>query len=239
MVYASILAAGLGIRMHRQDMPKQFLPLGSKPIIIHTLEQFFINTSVDKIIVIAPEKWLPYTEDLINRHNLTGKELKVIKGGINKAVSISMSARFVEKTWGVNDEDILVAHDAIRPFITQRLIDENINTAIRHGAANTAIVMNDTIMVSKDGKNVHEISPFGQMFAEQTPQTYSLPKLLQMFSIAASSGIFLEHDPELPRLWLRLGETLPMVKGEYFNMKIINPYDLEVANALLKERGIS
>ena len=238
MVYAGILAAGLGIRMHRQDMPKQFLPLGSKPIIIHTLEQFFINSAVDRIIVIAPENWIPYTEDLIKRHNLAGKDYTVISGGANKAVSISMSAMHIQKTWGVSNKDILVAHDAIRPFITQRLIDENIKTAQKHGAANTAIVMNDTIMVSKDGKNVHEISPFGQMFAEQTPQTYSLPKLMHMFSTAAASGILLEHDPELPRLWLRLGETLPMVKGEYFNMKIINPYDLEVANALLKERDM-
>ena len=64
MIYAGILAAGLGVRMHRSDLPKQFLRLGEKPIIIHTLEQFFAHPRVGRVIVVAPETWKVYTEDL-------------------------------------------------------------------------------------------------------------------------------------------------------------------------------
>jgi len=237
MIYASILAAGLGTRMHRQDMPKQFLPLGEKPIIIHTLEQFFINTSVGRVIIVAPSEWVPYTEDLLIQYNLTNKEFAVIPGGINKPVSISLAAHYIRDTWGVNDEDVLVAHDAIRPFITQRIIDENIEAAKKYGAANTAIITNDAKFVSKDGSFLDEVLPFHQIFAEQTPQSYLLSEFLEILKKAEESGIRLFAESELPRLWINMGQTMYIVRGEYFNMKIINPYDLEVANALLRERA--
>ena len=238
MIYASILAAGLGIRMHRHDMPKQFLPLGKKPIIIHTLEQFFLNSSVGKIVIVAPTDLVPYTEDLIVQHNLTGKEYAVISGGVNKTVSISMSAKFIMETWGVDSNDILIAHDAIRPFVTQRIIDDNISAAQEHGAANTAFLGNDATLLSTDGSFIEAIPPYGQMFSEQTPQSYSIPKLMNVLKRAELSGISLSDEAELTRLWINSGEKLFLVRGEYFNMKISNPYDLEVANALLREQKV-
>jgi len=236
LIYASILAAGLGVRMHRQDMPKQFLLLGEKPIIIHTLEQFFINAAIERIVIVAPSEWAPYTEDLLGQYNLTGKEFAVIPGGINKTVSISMSARYIEQTWGIGDDDVLVAHDGIRPFITQRIIDENIAATQKYGAAVTVMSTNDAILFSKDGHRLHEVPPHQYMFAEQTPQSYVLPTLMKILEKTESSGVSLAAEFDLPRLWIRYEEMMSMIRGEYFNMKIINPYDLEVANALLRER---
>lgn len=238
MIYAGILAAGLGVRMHRLDMPKQFLPLGNKPIIIHTLEQFFINPLIGRIIIVAPDSWKIYTEDLLARYDSMGKECFVIIGGRNKVESIDAIVRYIDETWGIADDDVLIAHDAIRPFITQRIINDNIDSARCYGAANTAIMTNDAILVSKDGFLLDEVPPHEIMYAEQTPQTYMLAMLKNAIDKAVAGGVKLNEENELPRLYIKAGNRMCLVRGEYSNMKIINPYDLEVANALLKERKV-
>ncbi|MDR0220521.1 MAG: D-ribitol-5-phosphate cytidylyltransferase [Lachnospiraceae bacterium] len=238
MTYAGILAAGLGVRMHRQDLPKQFLPLGEKPIIIHTLEQFFVNPGIDRIVVVAPGEWLQYAVDLLGQYNLADKEYAVISGGVNKTESIGIVARYIADKYGISAGDALVAHDAIRPFITQRIIDDHIAALLRYDAVNTAGLTNDAIIFSDDGENVDDVPPHMHMYAEQTPQSYSLPKLLELLTKAEEKKILLAKESELPRLWLRLGYGMGLVMGEYSNMKIINPYDLEVAEALLRERKL-
>ena len=236
MVYAGILAAGMGVRMNRQDLPKPFLQLGKKPIIIHTLEQFFISPQVEKIIVVVHEYWKRYTEDLITKYDAMGKDVVVIAGGANKTASIKMIVEHIGETWRIRDADILLAHDAVRPFITQRMIDENIDTAKRIGAANTVITTNDTIIVTLDGQTLAEIPPKPAMFAQQTPITFKLNLLTEVFKKSAEQGGKLEAETEIARLFVQQGYEMQLVTGEYSNMKIINPYDLEVAEALLKER---
>lgn len=238
MIYAGILAAGLGVRMHRQDMPKQFLPLGNKPIIIHTLEQFSVNPEINRIVIVAPNDWIQYTEDLLEQYHLTDKGYSVISGGVNKTESIGIIARHIAKAYGVSNEDILIAHDAIRPFITQRIIDDHIAVTLQHDAANTVGLTNDAIIVSNDDQHVDAVPPHEHMYAEQTPQSYSLPKLIELLDKAEGKNILLSQESELPRLWLRLGYKMRLVMGEYSNMKIINPYDLEIAEALIQERKI-
>ncbi len=238
MVYAGIMAAGLGVRMQRQDIPKQFLLLGEKPIIVHTLEQFYIHPRIDKIIVVVPETWKRYTEDLTAKYDRMGKDVLMISGGRNKAESIHMAAQYIENAWGIDEGDILLAHDAIRPFVTQRIIDDNIDFALAHGAANTAMITNDTVIISEDGLVLLDIPDKSVMYAEQTPQTYMLTNLMDAIEAAVRNGVELHEETELSRLYIRHGHEMHLVRGEYFNMKIINPYDLEVANALLKERGL-
>lgn len=236
MIYAGILGAGIGVRMHRQDLPKPFLMLGEKPIIIHTLEQFFVNPRIDKLIVVAPETWNVYAEDLISKYDSMGKEVEVIAGGANKTESISIIAEHIAKTSGITNEDILVTHDAIRPFVTQRIINENIDVAIQYGAANTVMTTNDTLIISNNGITLSDIPPKHRMFAEQTPQSFNLCKLKSILDLVIKQGVSLLQESELARFYLQHGKAVHLVRGEYSNMKIINPYDLEVANALLKER---
>ena len=176
MIYAAILAAGLGVRMHRQDLPKPFLDLGSKPVIIHTLEQFYVNKHVEHIIVVTADTWRTYAEDLISRYGTLGKKVTVIHGGESKTESIKRAVEYIGEKYGACEEDILVTHDAIRPFVTQRMIDENIDAALRYGAVSTVMTTNDTIVVSTDGIKMREVPRKLQMFAEQTPQTFSLEK---------------------------------------------------------------
>jgi len=237
MIYAAILAAGFGARMNRQDLPKPYLPLGTKPIVIHTLEQFCVNPNVDKVIMIAAETWHTYAEDIIQKYGLLKSEVIVISGGRSKTESIKLVTNYITENFEAKDDDILIAHDAIRPFVTQRVIEDNINFAQNHGAANTVMTTNDMIIVTQDGKTMSEVPLKYQMFAEQTPQTYKLALLNEFFDYAVREGINLSEEMAFTRLFLRFGRKMHLVTGEYSNMKIINPYDLEVANALLMERS--
>ena len=236
MIYAGILAAGIGARMHRQDMPKPFLPLGEKPIIIHTLEQFFIHPRIKKIVIAVPESWKLFAEDLIGKYDTMETEVIVIAGGENKTISTQMIVDYIVSFWGVQNDDILLTHDAVRPFITQRIIDDNIESSLRHGASSTVMTTNDTIVVSQDGIILSEVPSKNIMFAEQTPQTFNLKTLQAVFESAAKNEISLSSETELPRLYIQQGHSMNLVEGEYFNMKIINPHDLEIALALLKEK---
>jgi 2-C-methyl-D-erythritol 4-phosphate cytidylyltransferase len=237
MIFAGILAAGVGVRMHRQDMPKPFLPLGEKPIIIHTLEQFCLNPRVDEILVVTHESWRLFAEDAIAKYDPMGTRITVIAGGENKTVSTQMIVNHIAGSRDIQDDDILLAHDAVRPFVTQRMIDENIDMAAKHGAAITVMTTNDTIVVSGDGATLSEVPPKQRMFAEQTPLAFNLRSLHSFFADAVGQGIPLTAETELVRLYMQQGGAIRLVQGEYSNMKIINPYDLEVANALLKERA--
>ena len=234
MIFAGILAAGLGVRMHRQDIPKQFLLLGDKPIIIHTLEQFFFNINVDKIVVAVPDSWRLYAEDLVSKYNLMDKEVAVISGGDNKTESIAAVVQYIDEVWHGADDSILIAHDAIRPFVTQKIINDNIDAAGKYGAAITVVPTNDTIITSDDGNRIKDIPPKQFMYAEQTPQSYRFGQLKTVLLQAGDDKI--RQESEIGRIYMQAGKTIHLVLGEHSNIKIVNPYDLEVANALLKER---
>lgn len=236
MIYAGILAAGIGNRMHRQDMPKQFLPLGEKPLIINTLEQFYVNPNIDKIIVVAPDDWHKFTEDIISKYDTMDTEVLIISGGSNKTMSIKFIVDFIIENYGINDNDIIVTHDAVRPFVTQRIINENISAAREYGIAGTIIETNDTIVASTEEGYITDVPRKREMFAEQTPQTYRLKDLTSIFRQAVEDNDALESETELARLCIKQGRKIKMVRGDVSNIKIINPYDLEVANALLVEK---
>ena len=224
--------------MHRQDMPKQFLPLGEKPLIINTLEQFYVNPNIDKIIVVAPDDWHQFTEDMISKYDTMDTEVLIISGGSNKTMSIKSIVDFINENYGISDSDILVTHDAVRPFVTQRIINENILAARECGIAGTVIVTNDTIVVSTEKGYITAVPRKREMFAEQTPQTYRLIELTDIFRQAEEEDDNLERETELARLCIKQGRKIKMVRGDVSNIKIINPYDLEIANALLVEKKL-
>lgn len=238
MIYAGILAAGMGTRMHRQDLPKQFLPLGEKPLIINTLEQFYVNPQVGRVILVVPEEWKLFTEDMIKQYDNMGTEIYIVTGGTNKTLSIDKIVQFIKEKWGISDDDILIAHDGVRPFVTQKIIDDNIASSMEYGLSVTAAITNDTILVSEDGIGVSDIPKKTKMLAEQTPLTFKLSILINIFDEAKKNEVKLENETELARLCLRFGHSMHIVYSDSSNMKIITPYDLKIANALLVEKKL-
>jgi D-ribitol-5-phosphate cytidylyltransferase len=232
MIYAGILAGGIGQRMQRLDIPKQFLMLGSKPIIIHTIEQFIINNYVDEVIVAAPKDWILYTQNLIKKNIFVKTDITVIAGGSDKNKSLMNIINFINDRSGIVHDDIIVSHDAIRPFVNQRIINENIEQAKKYFAVNTVISPVDTIVESLDGKEISNFPPKRNLYLEQTPQTFNLKKLKEVYEEfdGRKENIF----GDTAKMFAESGHSIFLVKGDHSNMKIITPFDLKVANSLLK-----
>ncbi len=234
MIYAEILAGGSGKRFGDTNLPKQFQMLGNKPIIIHTLEQFIINPKFDKIIVCLPQEWITYTEDLISKYILNPEDIKLVIGGATRNDTIMNGCKYIEENYGLNDNDIIVTHDAVRPFVNQRIINDNINAMKKYDATDTAIDATDTIInIEKDGI-ISSIPDRSKIFLGQTPQSFKIKKLMDLFNSLTTE----EKDilTDACKIFTLKGEKVKVVAGETFNIKITTVFDLSIANAILKVR---
>ena len=96
MVFAAVFAGGIGSRMGNSDTPKQYLELGTKPVIIHTIEKFFVNNRIDEILVLCPKAWVAHTNALIKKHLPEGKKITVIPGGATRNGTLEKAIEFIE-----------------------------------------------------------------------------------------------------------------------------------------------
>ncbi|AHI55580.1 IspD/TarI family cytidylyltransferase [Listeria ivanovii] len=233
MIYAQILAGGKGTRMGNVSMPKQFLPLNGKPIIVHTVEKFILNTRFDKILISSPKEWMNHAEDNIKKY-ISDDRIIVIEGGEDRNETIMNGIRFVEKTYGLTDEDVIITHDAVRPFLTHRIIEENIDAALETGAVDTVIEALDTIVESSNHNFITDIPVRDYMYQGQTPQSFNMKKVYNHYQNLTTEEKQILTDA--CKICLLAGEQVKLVKGEIFNIKITTPYDLKVANAIIQER---
>ena len=126
MVYGIVLAGGIGSRMGG-DKPKQYLTLKGKPVIIYTIEKFFTYPDFEKVIVLCPSQWVEHTKDLIKKHIAPAQnKVCVIEGGATRNETIMIAVDYIEQNFGLDDDTIIVTHDAVRPFVTHRIIEESI-----------------------------------------------------------------------------------------------------------------
>lgn len=234
MIYAEILAGGKGTRMGNTDMPKQFLMLGTKPIIIHTIEQFMINIRVSKIIVCCPKDWITYMNDLLDKF-IPNSNIDVVEGGKTRNETIMNGCKFIEEKYGLSDDDIIITHDAVRPFVTQRIIDDNINGLKDYVAVDTVIEATDTIVECIDGEVISNIPERKFMYQGQTPQSFKIKELIKVYESLK------EEEKEILtdacKMFSLKKKNVKIVNGETYNLKITNIHDLKIANAILMERG--
>jgi 2-C-methyl-D-erythritol 4-phosphate cytidylyltransferase len=234
MIYSIILAGGKGSRMGNFDRPKQFLEVGNRPIIIHTIEKFILNQMFEKIIIVTPKDWLVYTRDIIKNNGITDPRVVIVVGGADRNESIMSGIRHIEETNGIQDDDIVVTHDSVRPFLTHRIISENIEGALKYGAVNTVVSAIDTIVQSEDGKIVSNIPERKLMYQGQTPQSFNINKLIAHYESLSDDEKLALTDA--CKICLLKGDPVHLVRGETFNVKITTPFDLILANAIIKER---
>ncbi|MEI2998378.1 MAG: D-ribitol-5-phosphate cytidylyltransferase [Senegalimassilia faecalis] len=148
-VYAAILAGGSGTRMGNPEKPKQFLMLGSKPIIAHTVEKFCAEGVFERVLVLCPESWIQKTQDLLRRYCPDCcQDVAVIAGGSTRNDTVRNAISYLCENHAVDDSSIIVTHDAVRPFVSHRIIEENIQAVIDCGACDTVVPATDTIVQS-------------------------------------------------------------------------------------------
>ncbi len=232
MVFAAVFAGGIGSRMGNSDTPKQYLELGTKPVIIHTVEKFFINDRIDEILVLCPKAWVAHTKDLVEKHLPAGKKVTVIAGGATRNGTLEAAIEYIENNYETDEQTVLVTHDAVRPFLTHRIICENVDAAIEYGACDTVIPATDTIVASDDGKMISSIPERNKMFQGQTPQSFRLKELERVLSSLTEEEKAILTDA--CKIFSIKNKPVYMVSGEVYNIKITYPYDLKVAKTLLK-----
>ena len=231
MVYGAILAGGIGSRMKFGDMPKQFLSLGDKPIIIHTLEKFIYSSSIQRIYVAINKDWVDYFEGLLEKYNIISSRIDVICGGVDRSESLMNVISHIEEKYGVDSEDVIVTHDAVRPFVTERIIKDNVVAAKEYGMCNTAIPATDTISISYDGEYIDSIPDRDKLMLNQTPQSFKIKLLKEMYlSLTPEEKNSLTDATKICTL---KGEKVRIVKGDPSNIKITTISDYQIANAVL------
>ncbi|MGN0173427.1 MAG: 2-C-methyl-D-erythritol 4-phosphate cytidylyltransferase [Acutalibacteraceae bacterium] len=233
MIFGAILAGGVGSRMNISDMPKQFLDLGDKPIIVHTLEKFKLCTRLDHIYLGVHPDWVTHTKDLIKKYigDKAADNIHVVAGGTDRNSTIFNIIDDIEKNFGENEDNIIVTHDSVRPFVTQRMINENIDAAIKYGAVDTVTSAIDTIVESDDGEFIKSIPDRKIMYQGQTPQSFKISVLKQLYSELTEDEKAILTDA--CKICIVKNHPVYMVEGEVSNIKITTVSDYKIAQAMV------
>lgn len=239
MNFAGILAAGKGTRMGNTPMPKQFLEVGNKPIIIHTIDQFFISEYIDKIIVAVPSQWIDYASDIINSYYNNNDKIEIIKGSDERNKSIISICNHINENYSLEKSDIIVTHDAVRPFINQRIIEDNVKSLMENDfkAVDTVITATDTIVESIDGEIINSIPIRNNMYQGQTPQTFYINEFIDLYDSLDDKEK--NSLTDAIRAYVIKDFNVGLVKGDQMNFKVTTLFDLTLARVLLDKEGES
>lgn len=229
MIYAVILAGGKGTRMKSAQFPKQFLSIGGEPILRMTVDKFLCCTAIDKIIVAAPAVWLSHTVDLLKGNSYS--KVHVCEGGKTRQESLYKAVKFVQREFNAADDAIIVSHDVARPFITLRIIEDNIKAMESADAVDTVIPAVDTIVESQDGNVIFNVPDRSRMYQGQTPQSFRLKKYIDIYETLDDA--YLSRVTDAARILAEHGCQVKLVNGELFNMKITTEFDFSLAEYLL------
>ena len=214
-----IPAGGVGTRLGRRT-PKQFLALGSAPILVATVRHFARHPRVNSVVVSAPAAHVARTRRMLERGR--GAPVTVVEGGGTRQESVSRGLAAVPA-----DSALVVVHDAVRPFITRALIDAVLGAARATGAAICALPIAETVKRVSGGV-VESTLDRAELVAVQTPQAFRADLLREAHDKARRDGFIGTDDAMLVE---RLGQNVQVVPGLAENVKITTPVDLRRARA--------
>lgn len=232
MNYALILAAGVGQRMRSAGMPKQFLKLFGKPIIIYTLEKFEDSEEIDKIVIVCREGYTEQLNELLNIYRVQ-KVSKVIIGGDDRQTSLWKGLLAIQHLGGVGN-DIVVVHDGVRPMIAPATIRENIRVVKQYGCAVTVHPVNETVVITdKEEAVMGDFKKRAATYSLTSPQSFHLGEILASYENQK------EADHSIPLLDAALvyannGHTVHLVKEQGINIKITTPEDFYYLKAMIE-----
>jgi 2-C-methyl-D-erythritol 4-phosphate cytidylyltransferase len=223
--------------MELDNIPKQFLPLAGKPILIHTLEKFCLCTRFDALFIGVHGDWLAHTRELLEKHHLAGFPLYVIAGGATRNDTIVNILNAIEERHGVSDEHIVVTHDSVRPFVKLSTIEANIDAALAYGACDTVIPATDTIVRSDEtGALIARIPNRRRMYQGQTPQSFGVTRFKRSLASLDAEATALLTDA--CRVLVEAGHEVRLVPGDVTNIKLTTIMDYKVAQAMIESEAL-
>jgi 2-C-methyl-D-erythritol 4-phosphate cytidylyltransferase len=217
-LYALIVAGGTGKRMGA-EVPKQYLELAGKPVLMHTLERFKVFDDSIEIIAVLPENQIRFWTDLQKKYSFTIPHT-LVKGGKSRFFSVRNGLKFVE------NQGIVAIHDGVRPFVSIETISRCFETAIKLGNAIPVISPNDTLRIVNETGSY----PINRMQVRQvqTPQVFRADLIKKAYE-----QDYLPEFTDDATVLEKTGVTINLVDGNRENIKITNPEDLLISNALL------
>lgn len=225
---AVVFAGGVGQRMGVKDVPKQFLEVDGKPVIIYTLEHFQNHEEIDEVYVVCVKEWIDYLNYQLEKYGMT-KVKSVVPGGVTGQDSIYIGLKEAEKN--CTKDDIVLIHDGVRPFITADLISRNIHDTIAHGNSITCTGCNETFITSKDALNVDGVPVRRESFNAQAPQAFRLGEIIEAHEQMRAVNPDYIDVIDSCTLFNMQGRPTYLTEGVRGNTKITNPVDIYIFQA--------
>ena len=222
-----LTAAGKGTRM-KQDIPKQFMHIENKPLIVYTMEAFQKHPSIDAIIVVCLDGWHDILKAYAKQFNITKLE-HVVSGGASGQESIKKGLLCAEKNYSL--DSTIIVHDGNRGLVSQEIISNALSTYNEYGNAVVAIPCTEAVFVSENGTTSTEEIPRSKLYRTQTPHVWSLEKMLWAHEQAKKKK--LTNTTATCSLMKELGETIHFSMGSEKNMKITTVEDIDLFKAIL------
>ena len=217
-----ITAGGIGKRMGT-NLPKQFLLLKGKPVLLHTLERFHEADPTAQLLITLPNDWLDYWNQLLNNHACNIPH-EIISGGIERYDSIKNA---LKKSTGT----IIAVHDGVRPLVSVKTITDCIDSAIKKGSGIPYLSIKESIRKRTTEGSVSLIR--SEYVVVQTPQCFSYDTIMKAYKSAREDGFVGTDDSMLVE---RMGCKVKMIMGSYENIKITTPEDIVIAESILKDK---
>ena len=230
MNIAIIFAGGSGVRMGA-GVPKQFLEINGKPILIHTLQLFQEHEEIDKIYLAMSQDYIRYTEQLVIDYRID-KIAAIVPGGVTAQDSIFHA---LKKAQEENPEDsIVLIHDGVRPFVEYSVISDNIESVKKYGSAITSTLCYETVLVSKNGNTVDELPLRKESYTAQAPQSFYLGDIVHAHEKIRATESGYENMVDACTIYRTIGKQPHMVMGNRGNIKVTTPEDVYMFRALLQ-----
>lgn len=236
MIYVAILAGGIGKRIERHSIPKQFISIGGTPIIVLTVREFLKNNRFEKIYIAIHKDWKNYLKDLLESC-FSDSELarvELVEGGKERLDSFVNVMNVIVESKGLHDEDVLICHDSVRPFVEQQMINDCVDATLENNFALTVVPTTDTIHTAKNEKFIEGTLERNGLYNGQNPSGFNialLKKAIDSFTEETKTSV-----TGTTQLILKLGYKIRIVKGHTQNFKITTDNDLDVADRIIRSR---
>ena len=232
MNIAIIFAGGKGERLNNSfALPKQFLKIDGKEILVHTLLKFALHPGIDKIYISVLKDYKDFTQKLIEKYDIP-KVCGVTDGGDSAQESIYNALVCAEKE--NSSDSIVLIHDGVRPIITDKVISDNIVSVRSYGTAITVVPCYETIIVTKDGKNTDEVPIRKETFKAQAPQSFRLGDIIEVHKEFRKKDNPYENMVDSCTLFHTLGKKTHLVAGNFGNIKVTTPEDVYILRGILE-----
>ena len=234
MNYAGILAGGIGSRMESK-VPKQFLKIADVPIVVRTVRTFLASQNIDKVILAMNPQWMDYCKDMLTEYGIDISKIIIITGGATRFLSmVNIVDAAIEDLGGTPTEnDFLCVHDCARPFVSQRIVEDNFTMVKDYDMVTTSLPTIDTVLIAEDGKESTCVPERSTVFCDQGPQTFNIKQFkdIQIKLTQAETDSYMEAG----RMYLEKGFHVGIVTGDRMNFKITTEFDMVLAELLLRE----